>query len=278
MATAISAAYMNVPLAHTMGGEVTGSIDESIRHAISKLSHLHFVATKKAQENLIRLGEDPSTVYLTGCPRIDLAKQAIQISKEELQEKASTYGIGDYIDFKKPFILVSQHPVTSEHEAASTQIQATLDSLSNIDLPKLILWPNADAGAEKITRTIRIWKEKSPSGILHFYRNLPPELYLKMMELAACQVGNSSSALREGSFLGTPSVNVGSRQNGREHVKNVIFVPNNSSEIAIAVKKQLDHGRYISSELYGDGNAGDKIAKIISTIPAIETQKALRFK
>jgi len=277
MATAISAAYMNVPLVHTMGGEITGSIDESVRHAITKLSHVHLVSTRKSFENLVNLGEKRDNIFLTGCPRIDIAKEATNLRIEELEEKASKFGMGDPIDFKKPFILISQHPVTSEFESADKQIRATLESLGSLNIQLVVLWPNADAGSEKISKVIRAWKDENSFRNIHFYRNLPPDLYLKMMEITACLVGNSSSALREGSFLGTPAVNVGTRQSGREHGNNVLFVENSKTSIENAINIQLSHGKYPKNELYGDGTAGSKIAEILSNLPKVSTQKQLYF-
>lgn len=277
MATAISAAYMNVPLAHTMGGEVTGSIDESIRHAISKLSHIHFVSTQKSFHNLVSLGENSDYVFITGCPRIDLAKKAQHLSVEDVQNRALSFGTGDSIDFNRPFLLISQHPVTSEFESAEKQIRATLESINGLNIQTIVLWPNADAGSEKISKEIRVWKEENSNNTIHFYRNLPPELYLKMMDLTVCLVGNSSSAIREGSFLGTPAVNVGTRQSGREHGDNVLFVDNSIDSIRNAINIQLEHGKYSENRLYGDGNAGSEIAEILTKLPKLSTQKRLNF-
>lgn len=277
MATAVSAAYMNVPLAHTMGGEVTGSIDESIRHAISKLSHIHFVSTQKSFHNLVSLGENSDYVFVTGCPRIDLAKKAQHLSVEDVQNRALSFGTGDSIDFNRPFLLISQHPVTSEFESAEKQIRATLESINGLNIQTIVLWPNADAGSEKISKEIRVWKEENSNNTIHFYRNLPPELYLKMMDLTVCLVGNSSSAIREGSFLGTPAVNVGTRQSGREHGDNVLFVDNSIDSIRNAINIQLEHGKYSENRLYGDGNAGSEIAEILTKLPKLSTQKRLNF-
>jgi len=277
MATAISASYMNVPLIHTMGGEVTGSIDESIRHAITKLSHIHFVATEQSRINLIQMGEKLESIFVTGCPRIDLAKEARNISIEDLQVKASAFGVGDEIDFRKPFLMISQHPVTSEFSYSAQQMTDTLNSVSGFDLPLLILWPNADAGSDNISKVIRRWTEINKRTKAHFYRNLPPEIYLKLMDLTSCLIGNSSSAIREGAYLGTPSVNVGTRQSGREHGENVTFVQNEENQIKSAIKKQLSHGKFHENLLYGSGNAGKKIAEIVSSLHSIDTQKILSF-
>jgi UDP-hydrolysing UDP-N-acetyl-D-glucosamine 2-epimerase len=277
IATAISASYMNIPLVHTMGGEVTGTIDESVRHAISKLSHIHFTATQGAKENLVRMGEESSRVFMTGCPRLDLAKEAKGLALPSLQLRALESGIGDEIDFSEDFLILSQHPVTSEALDASSQIYNSLQAVEKLNMQTIVLWPNADAGSEKISKTIRSWGNENKRRRVRFYRNLPPELYLKLMDLTVCMVGNSSSAIREGSFLGTPAVNVGSRQSGREHGSNVSFVGNSAKDIEIAIRNQVTHGKYKSEHIYGDGFAGVRMANELATLDGVNTQKQLKF-
>ena len=276
MATAIAAAYMNICLVHTMGGEITGSIDESIRHAITKLSHIHFVATAKSRENVISLGEDSNFVFNTGCPRIDLAKKSLDISIDELQAKCELYGEGSKIDFSKPFILFSQHPVTTEFGSSGDQIYESLQALDQIDLPLVMLWPNSDAGSDSISKTIRTWQRNKKDSQIHFFRNLPPELYLRLMSLTSCLIGNSSSGLREGSFLGTPVINIGTRQISRERHKNVYDCLPKKENIRVAIEFQLQHGKYSQSLLYGDGLAGEKMASILSNTKIPSIQKILK--
>jgi UDP-hydrolysing UDP-N-acetyl-D-glucosamine 2-epimerase len=268
MATAVAAAYMNIPLAHTMGGEVSGSIDESIRHAVTKLAHIHFPASKDAADRIIRMGEDPSRVFLVGCPRIDLVAEVVrsngQLSNTQWLEEE---GVGGHIDLSGPFLLVAQHPVTTEYGLGGMQIRETLMALQELEMPTLMLWPNVDAGSEDIARGIRIFRENYKHEHIRFYKNFPVETFVQLMMRTACMIGNSSAAVREGAFLGVPAVQIGTRQAGRQRGRNVLDVPCDRKEIVKAVHAQLAHGRYPSEHIYGDGNAGKRIAEILATVP-----------
>jgi UDP-hydrolysing UDP-N-acetyl-D-glucosamine 2-epimerase len=270
MATALAAAYMNIPLAHTMGGEVTGTIDESIRHAVTKFAHVHLAASSDAVERIIRLGEDPAMVFNVGCPRIDLVADVLNGPANGL-DRVFEVGVGDPIDASKPFVLVSQHPVTTEYGEGERQITATLDAVREIGLPAVVLWPNADAGSDDIARGIRKFRERGLDDGMHFFKNLPTETYIRLMDKAACLVGNSSSAIREGPFIGTPSVNIGSRQAGRERGVNVVDVGQDRDEILSAIRAQVEHGKYDRESVYGDGHAGERIADVLATVkPSIQ--------
>ena len=263
MATTLAAAYMNLPVAHTMGGEVSGTIDESIRHAVTKFAHIHFPASQDAKERIIKLGEREKDVHLVGCPRIDLVAEILKADniniKKSLQE-----GVGEDINIDEPFILISQHPVTTEYGKGESQITETLIAVSKVGLPAIVLWPNADAGSDDIARGMRKWREKGLDKNMHFYKNLPVDHYIHLMKKTSCLVGNSSSGIREGAFIGTPVVNIGSRQYMRDRGKNVFDVSNNGQEIVDAISLQIKHGPYKSESIYGDGNAGEKIADILS--------------
>ena len=262
MATTLAAAYMNLPIAHTMGGEVSGTIDESIRHAVTKFAHIHFPASKDAAERILKLGERKQDIYLVGCPRMDLVADFLNIAGTDSFFKE---GVGAEVDIEKEFILVSQHPITTEYGEGEKQITRTLEAAKKTNLPVIVLWPNSDAGSEDISRGIRIWREKGLDKNMHFYKNLPVDHYIYLMHKTSCLLGNSSSGIREGAFIGTPVVNVGSRQNMRERGKNVIDVEgNNSDQIYRSLQKQINHGRYESDPIYGDGTAGTKIANILS--------------
>jgi UDP-hydrolysing UDP-N-acetyl-D-glucosamine 2-epimerase len=263
MSTALAATYMNIPLAHTMGGEVSGNIDESIRHAVTKFAHLHFPSSQDAADRIIRMGEDPATVHVVGCPRMDLVAEVLADGSNGLSQLFE-FGVGGSFDLDQPFLLVSQHPVTTEYGHGEEQITETLQAVKELGLPAIVLWPNADAGSEDIARGIRKFREHDDDSRLHFFKNLPTDDYIKLMGKTACLVGNSSSAIREGSFAGTPAVNVGSRQEGRERGSNVIDVGYDRHEIVDAVRRQLEHGRYESEPIYGDGHAGTRIADVLS--------------
>jgi UDP-hydrolysing UDP-N-acetyl-D-glucosamine 2-epimerase len=276
LATAIAASYMNIPLAHTMGGEISGSIDESVRHAITKLSNLHFPATRQSAEILKKLGENPSAIFTVGCPRIDLAKQA----RDDMSLRGDlslSFGVGDQIDFSLPFLMVSQHSVTTEYLEADEQIARTMTAVKKSAMPTVVLWPNADPGGDRISQYLRTMREHGLTNKLHFYRNLPAEVYMWLMARTSCLVGNSSSGIREGAYLGTPVVNIGSRQLGRERAKNVIDVGYEPDAISEAIQHQIVHGKYESSQLYGDGNAGLRVAEVIYKANFQSTQKNLAY-
>jgi UDP-hydrolysing UDP-N-acetyl-D-glucosamine 2-epimerase len=264
MATAIAAAYMNIPLAHTMGGEISGTIDENIRHAISKLSHIHFPANQDAAERIIRMGEDPSTVHVVGCPRIDLVAEIAQ-ENSRLPDRAwlEYEGVGGQINLDEPFLLVSQHPVTTEYGQGEHQITETLMALHELKMPTIMLWPNVDAGSEDVSRGMRKFREHFEHDTIRFYKNFSVETYVRLMKRCACKVGNSSAAIREGAFLGVPGVNIGTRQQGRERGRNITDVDYDREKIVNAIRRQVEHGHYPSEPIYGDGKAGPRIAGIL---------------
>jgi UDP-hydrolysing UDP-N-acetyl-D-glucosamine 2-epimerase len=276
MATAIAAAYMNIPVAHTMGGEISGTIDESIRHAVTKLAHLHFPANPAAADRIIRMGEPPSTVHAVGCPRIDLVREIAAGDGVPHAEWLDREGVGAHVDVSKPFLLVNQHPVTTEYGQGKEQIWETLLALHELQIPTIMLWPNVDAGSEDIATGMRTFREKQKPEYIRFYKNFPIETYVRLMLHCACTVGNSSAPIREGAFLGVPAVNIGTRQAGRDRGPNVLDVGHNRREIVDAIKAQIAHGRYPSDPLYGDGQAGPRIAGILATAP-VTVQKRLVF-
>jgi UDP-hydrolysing UDP-N-acetyl-D-glucosamine 2-epimerase len=275
LATAVASSYMNVPLAHTQGGEVTGSIDESVRHAITKLAHVHFPATTRAAANIVRMGEAPDSVYLTGCPSID-AIASIDLSMPE--DMFSRYrGVGNELDAGEPYIVVLQHPVTTEYGHGFRQINETLKAVAALDMQTVWLWPNVDAGSDDISKGLRMYRERHKPTNIHFYKNFAVEDYARLIHNAACLIGNSSSALREGAFLGVPSVNIGTRQQGRERGHNVIDVGYDADEIERAIRIQIQHGRYERSMLFGDGSAGSKIADVLADA-SFRIQKRLHYE
>ncbi len=265
MATAIAAAYMNIPLAHTMGGEISGTIDENIRHAVTKLSHIHFPANQDAAERIIRMGENPSVVHVVGCPRIDLVAE-IADENNRLPERAwlEYEGVGGQINLEEPFLLVSQHPVTTEYGDGEHQITETLMAIHELQMPTIMLWPNVDAGSEDVARGMRKFREHYEHDYIRFYKNFSVETYVRLMKRCACKIGNSSASIREGPYLGMPAVNVGTRQIDRERGANVIDVGYDRGQIVDAVKKQIQHGPYPSEPIYGDGHAGKRIADILA--------------
>lgn len=263
LATAVASSYMNIPLAHTQGGETTGSIDESVRHAITKLAHIHFPTTPKSADNLIKMGEDPKKIFTVGCPSLDLIA-SIDLSLDNVMSRYG--GTGTKIDWSSRYLLVLQHPVTTEYGNGLEQINETIKAINELKMQTVWMWPNIDAGSDDIAKGIRLFREHLNPDYVHFYRNFSPEDYARVLKNSACIIGNSSSGIREGSFLGTPCVNIGTRQRNRERADNVIDVDYRFEEILSAIQKQIAHSPYPRSFLYGDGKAGEKIADILSEV------------
>lgn len=266
IATAVTSSFMNIPVAHLQGGELTGSIDDSVRHAISKLAHIHFPATEKAGQRLINMGEQPDSVFVIGCPAMDL----VMASEGRPSPQALQTGVGSHLDLDRPYIVVVQHPVTTEYLDAYSQVTETLSAVTRISRELNVqvawLWPNVDAGSDSISKRLREFRESGDSEGFHFFRNFSPEDYIRVIREAVCIVGNSSSGIREASFLGLPSVNVGSRQARRERATNVLDVNPSAAEIETAIRSHLKHGRFEPSKLYGEGQAGKRLADVLERI------------
>src|SRR5687768_8456274 len=254
LATAVAASYMNIPVVHVQGGEVTGSIDEKVRHAVTKLSNLHLVSTKLARERVIKLGEPQDTVVQTGCPSIDIAADVAKDPAFDFDPFEKYGGVGPRPDLSRGYLVVMQHPVTTEYEEARQQVEETLYALKDFSLPILWFWPNADAGSDGTSKGIRIFRERENPQNLHLFRNMYPEDFLRLLVHSTAIVGNSSVAIRECSFLGVPAVNIGSRQHRRERGANVIDVVHDRDAIAAAISEHLGRGRPPADRLYGDGH------------------------
>jgi UDP-hydrolysing UDP-N-acetyl-D-glucosamine 2-epimerase len=274
LATSIAAAYMNIPLVHVQGGEITGSIDEKVRHSNTKLADLHFTATDRARQNVVRLGEHQGVVFNTGCPSIDLARAALSASGMVIKDGE---GVGGEVKLDRPFIVCLQHPVTTDYGPRSeAQIIETLCAVHELDIPTLWFWPNVDAGSDYTSQGIRRFRERYEPQNIRFVKNLPPESFIRLLGLSKCIVGNSSVAIRECAYLGVPAVNIGSRQAGRDRGTNVVDVPCQQAAIVEGIERQIAHGKYPSDPLYGDGTAGQKMADILATAE-LTIEKRLPF-
>ena len=267
MATAISATYMNIPLAHIQGGEVPGNIDEKVRHSITKLADYHFVASEGARDRVIRLGEDPQTVFNTGCPSIDLASRVARHPQLNFDVYEKYGGVGASPDLSKGYLVVMQHPVTTEYELARKQIEETLIAVNRVDMPALWFWPNVDAGADGTSGGIRAFRERQKMNRVHFFKNMEPDDFLRLLCNAKVLIGNSSVGIRECAFLGVPVVNIGTRQNRRDRGRNVADVGYDQLEIENGIKHWLTQSRPLSDNVYGGGAAGVEIAKLLATLP-----------
>ena len=277
LATAVAASYMNIPVAHVQGGEVTGSIDEKVRHAVTKLSDLHLVSTQKAADRVIRMGEDPATVFVTGCPSIDLASQILSDASLNFDPFERYGGVGATVDLlKNGYLVVMQHPVTTEYNLARQHVFETLYAVRDSALPTLWFWPNVDAGSDGTSGGIRTFREIERPENIHFFKNMESTDFLRLLYNSRCLVGNSSVGIRECSFLGVPVVNIGSRQAGRDRVNNVLDVDYDQREIAQAIQHHRRNGHCIKDGLYGDGQAGKRIAQLLAEQP-LRIEKRLTY-
>lgn len=273
LSAAIAAAYMNLCLVHLQGGEVSGSIDESARHAITKFAHYHYPATARSAEYVIRMGEDPATVLGVGCPSSDIA---FNLPQDFDPAPINAMGSGGKLNFDAPFLLTLFHPTTTEFGGAKAEMQALLKALENLAMPTLLLWPNIDAGSDDISKAIRIFRNEKNPAWLHTITNLEPTEYLKVLSRAAVAVGNSSSFVRDAGYFGTPVTLIGNRQVGREHGPHVVPVRPTTPEIEAGIRAHLAHGRYEPITLYGDGNVSARIVEGLKTLK-LYSQKRLHY-
>lgn len=261
----IAAAHLNIPIAHIQGGEVTGSIDESIRHSMSKFSNFHFPATKKAKKRLVRMGEDPNNIFVVGCPSIDVLKNTPKIDKKRLFEKFN-------LDVDKKLILMIQHPVTTENKESKNQIIETLEALKRINEQTIILLPNNDSGASEIINEIQ-------NSEFKWFTSLNTLDFVNIYRNSNLIIGNSSSGIHEAPFFKIPSINIGTRQKNRERAISVIDVENDSKKIYESIKYALNDKSFLKNientkSLFGYGNSSIKIIEVLKKIQLpINTQK-----
>jgi len=274
LAGAIAGAYMNIPVAHLHGGDVSGSVDDSVRHAITKLSHIHFPATKNSAERIIKMGEEPWRIYIVGAPGLDVILNSELIPHQKVAKKYE-------LNFLQPVLLAIQHSVTTEAEDASNQMKETMEAIKELGYQTILIYPNADAGGRRMIRVIQKYR-KYP--FIRIYKNIPRQDYLSLMKRADVMVGNSSSGIIEAPSFKLPVVNIGTRQQGRERAGNVIDVGYNKNQIKRAIKKSLFDQKFQAklrkiTNPYGDGKTGPRIAKILSKIKINEKllQKRLTY-
>tara|TARA_R110000744_G_scaffold142854_1_gene254634 strand:+ start:9699 stop:10868 length:1170 start_codon:yes stop_codon:yes gene_type:complete len=267
LAAATTASIGNIPVAHIQGGEVSGTIDETIRHTVTKLSHVHFPSTELSRKRILLMGENPDHVFNVGCPAIDYIKKLQYFSRPELKKLKGLSRLR--IDLKKPYFILIQHPVTTEFDQASEQMETTLNALQETGIQTLLIYPNPDAGSASILREIRKHKRKygKQTVIRNSYKNLPFESYLNLLRSSSCLIGNSSSGIREAHQFGVPAINIGTRQLNRERTSNIIDVGCDKSLIKDAINRALKLERnFNKNSIYGDGTAGKRIAEILSQI------------
>lgn len=266
IAASIAAAYQNIPLVHLQGGEVTGNIDEKVRHANTKLADIHFVASEEAKARVIRLGEDADFVFNTGCPSIDIAHGLIDQTELDFNPISKYGGVGSLTEMPENYLVVLQHPVTNEYDQARSDITTTLNVINELGIPTFWFWPNVDAGSDGTSNGIRSYREKHDPKHIRFFKNMDAIDFLKLLYHSQCLIGNSSVGIRECSYMGIPVVNIGTRQHNRERGLNTIDVPYDGVPIKSAILEQLKNPKNKRSTIYGDGNSGKKIADILATI------------
>lgn len=269
MSTAIAASYMNIPLAHIQGGEVTGNIDEKVRHSITKLSDYHFVSSENSYKRVLKLGEDPRFIFNTGCPSIDLAEDIKEIKPLDYNPFELYKGVGHKFNYKEGYWVVMQHPVTTEIEKTKSDFDYIFSAVEKINDPVFWFWPNIDSGSDIIANAIRSKREKHGLENFFFLKNIKSKDFLKLLNNSIGIIGNSSVGIRECTFLGVPAINIGLRQNKRDRGPNVVDVDANKNQIFNAVNKIKKSKRPISSTIYGNGDSGMKIANILADLPLV---------
>jgi UDP-hydrolysing UDP-N-acetyl-D-glucosamine 2-epimerase len=273
LSAAIAAAYMNITVAHVQGGEVSGSIDESARHAITKFAHLHFPSTRRSAEYIVRMGEEPERVHFVGCPAGDYIRG---LDTDLPRGLLSRVGVGASFELDDPFLLVIYHPVTTEYGFERRRVEELIAALDKIGHSVLWIWPNIDAGSDDISKAIRVYREHHKDTWLHLIKGLEPVLFQKCLKKTACAIGNSSSMIRDSTFSGTPVVLLGNRQQGREVGPNLITAELKKESIIEAIRSQVAHGPYPPSDLYGSGEAAERITSVLCG-PLPKIQKRLSY-
>lgn len=267
LAGAVAGAHMNIPVAHLHGGEVSGTIDESIRHAITKFAHIHLVATKKSRERLIRLGERQEDIYLVGAPGVDGAKKKAKMNRVETARYFNFYP-------KQTMVLAVQHPVTTEFVLAQQNMEAVVSALIELSKQTVWIYPNSDAGHTKMIAMLKSRiKKAGKERIIKIHESLPHEAYLSLMKHAAFIIGNSSSGIIEAPSCGTAYILVGTRQAGREKAASILEVGYDKREILKAARKVLNDKRFMHTakhcvkpyDPFGDANAGERVARVLAT-------------
>jgi UDP-N-acetylglucosamine 2-epimerase (non-hydrolysing)/GDP/UDP-N,N'-diacetylbacillosamine 2-epimerase (hydrolysing) len=270
LAVSIVGAHLNKIVAHVEGGEVTGTIDESIRHATTKFSHLHFTSNKEASKRLIKMGEKPKYVFTVGNPSLDNIQNMPKIHQSVLEKEFE-------INLKKPFVIVIQHTVTTEAEHGGKYILQIIQAINELKIQAVMILGNTDFGSEKIVNEIK-------KSNLKYLSTISFTKYINLLKHASAIIGNSSSGIMEAPFLGIPTINIGSRQSGRLASKSVIHVEHNKKAIIQAIQKTLHDKKFLKrvkqqKSQYGEGHASKKIISILENIDldTISIQKKIEY-
>lgn len=261
LAGAIAGVYMSIPVAHIHGGEVTSTVDDYVRNAITKLAQIHFPATEKSRKRIIQMSEESARIFVVGAPGLEQILHESLTTRDMLTQKYK-------LDFSKPVLLLIQHPVTLEVDNASQQMRETLEAIASLQYQTVIIFPNADAGGREMIKVINEYKHLP---YIHIFSSIPHKDYLSLLKHVSVLIGNSSSALIEAPSFGLPVVNIGTRQMGRERADNVIDAFYDRKDIISSINKAIyDQDFREKTKLcrnpYGDGKTSEKIVKVLSKI------------
>ena len=266
-----AAALMQIPLIHLQGGEISGSIDDKVRDANSKLADLHLTTNAKTKKYLENIGESSRLIYVVGCPSIDLVKRVMLEPPPSFKDLG---GVGADIDFGKKFGIIMFHPDTLELAQSNSWISAIIDAVGSSDFPWVWFWPNPDNGTNKVSKLIRSSRELGQLKNVKFIINIPPEKFIALAIQSAIIVGNSSFGIREASFIGLPSLNLGGRQSGRQRSMNVVDINSPDLKDLKFQIQRLSESRFKPSMIYGDGHAGKLAAEIIAEwLPTVKRRR-----
>ena len=259
LAVTIASAYLNKIIVHIEGGDVSGTIDESVRHAVTKFAHIHFVTNDLSAKRVARMGENPDYIHNVGSLDVEFLENAPVIKDLNF---VNQLGVGSDIDITKPYLIVMQHPVTTGEDNLKN-IQITLEAINDLGMPAVWFWPNIDAGTKEASNAIRTFREDNQGYNIRFIVHLPGDKFINLLKGASCFVGNSSTGIKECSYLGIPVVNIGTRQSGRLCAESVAHVDYDSKKIIEAIKSQLAKGRYPSSKIYYKPNTSRQIVAVL---------------
>lgn len=256
LAGALAAVHLNIPVAHIHGGERSGTVDEPVRHAISKLAHHHFVATEESRQRLIRMGELAERIHLTGAPGLDGLVALAALDRAALCREAG-------LDQKRAMALLIYHPVLQEAAKVGDEMRLVLQALQRHQLQVIAVRPNSDAGSRKVSDVLDEYAGREDVRVVtHF----PRDRFVSWMAAADLMIGNSSAGIIEAATFGTPVINIGSRQNLRERNANVRDVDAVPGALDAAIAGALAGGRFGGGNVYGDGNASERIVDLLAHV------------
>lgn len=274
LAGAVAGAYLHIPIIHIGGGDTCyGNVDDSVRHAITKLASIHLTMSEESKKNILRMGEEPFRVYTVGDPGLDRLRLTVKISRASLERSLGIH------PQSKPLLLLIQHPLSSESADAYKQMKITLHAVRMLEFETVIIYPNSDPGSEGIIRAIM---EDTPSmSFVRIFKNLHSDKLVNLLRYTDCLIGNSSMGILEAGFFYLPVVNIGNRQKGRVIGKNVVFVGHNENQIIEAVRRACFDESYKKAlqkaiHPYGDGRSIPRIMKILSELNPDDPQLTIK--